>query len=619
MIIWIEVRHFKAYKWKRFIPIWYEHNFVSYTWENWVWKSSILESLNTFFNNKDWLLTKKEKYADSYICPVFLIPKSLVTRLKNEFEIISEYFWDIDKKDKNNPFFEIRDWLWEEERENNFLIFLWEDINREFQYPFWDKARKDFETYLSTKWIEKFNLKNFIKELKSLYAYVYLPVEIDIESFTKIETEEMQKIFDKALKDEIKDALRDVNLDNNWWLNQKLNNFIEEIEEKLNHEYCYDTWMLRNNKVTKWDLVDKILEVYFQKRFLNRKEEWWINKMVKELSAGEKRQALINLVYAFISRWNERDKLIIIWIDEPENSLHTTICYEQFEKLKLVSNKAQTFITTHWYWFIPIIDKWSVHFLKNQEWEVTFFDKINLYDYSFQTKKIPNDFSLKSTNDLIQSIFYSLKANSPYNWLICEWISDKNYLSYFLEDEIKNKNLRIIAVWWIDLVKKFFRYLALPIEENIDDLSKWKVFCLTDTDSNLFTKDISQNPKLEKVLILKRLTKEMNNVTWLIKFETELKKDSINIEQSLNPIIFKKVMDNLSNDDKFKIEDSNIQNMNWNTTKENLRNFDYLDFFSTEESKTKFSKEYIEKMKKELIQEDYIPSWVKEIKTFFNS
>ena len=39
--------------------------------------------------------------------------------------------------------------------------------------------------------------KDFFIELKALYSYVYLPVELDVESFTKIETDEMQKIFDK--------------------------------------------------------------------------------------------------------------------------------------------------------------------------------------------------------------------------------------------------------------------------------------------------------------------------------------------------------------------------------------------------------------------------------------
>ena len=88
MILWIQLRHFKAYKWSNFIPVWEKYNFISYAWSNGIWKSSILEALDVFFNNKDWLLTKSETASNSFICPICLIPKNKVTRLKKDFEII---------------------------------------------------------------------------------------------------------------------------------------------------------------------------------------------------------------------------------------------------------------------------------------------------------------------------------------------------------------------------------------------------------------------------------------------------------------------------------------------------------------------------------------------------
>lgn len=74
MILWIQLRHFKAYKWSNFIPVWEKYNFISYAWSNGIWKSSILEALDVFFNNKDWLLTKSETASNSFICPICLIP-----------------------------------------------------------------------------------------------------------------------------------------------------------------------------------------------------------------------------------------------------------------------------------------------------------------------------------------------------------------------------------------------------------------------------------------------------------------------------------------------------------------------------------------------------------------
>jgi len=108
---------------------------------------------------------------------------------------------------------------------------------------------------------------------------------------------------------------------------------------------------------------------------------------MNELSAWEKREALINLIYVFLKDSEERKTIDIIWIDEPENSLHTSLCYEQFEKLKVIANNKQVLFTTHWYWFLPIVDKWTVHFLENKDEKINFFKSINLYDYSFQTKK----------------------------------------------------------------------------------------------------------------------------------------------------------------------------------------------------------------------------------------
>lgn len=85
--------------------------------------------------------------------------------------------------------------------------------------------------------------------------------------------------------------------------------------------------ILQKKYLKNTDLFEKILEVYFKIRVLNKgnSSNRKLSKKIRELSAGEKRQALINLVYAFLSDKNERDGYIIIGIDEPENSLHTSL------------------------------------------------------------------------------------------------------------------------------------------------------------------------------------------------------------------------------------------------------------------------------------------------------
>ena len=119
MILWIQLRHFKAYKWSNFIPVWEKYNFISYAWSNGIWKSSILEALDVFFNNKDWLLTKSETASNSFICPICLIPKNKVTRLKKDFEMISEYFWSLDRWSHSSEFFSIREQI-KDRKDDNF-------------------------------------------------------------------------------------------------------------------------------------------------------------------------------------------------------------------------------------------------------------------------------------------------------------------------------------------------------------------------------------------------------------------------------------------------------------------------------------------------------------------
>jgi predicted ATP-dependent endonuclease of OLD family len=618
MIIGLQVRHFKAYKNIKYIPIGYEHNFVAYSGENGAGKSSILEALDTFLNNKAWLLTKNTNSSDSYICPLFLIPKIKAPRLTSYFEAISNYFWDLEQKDKKDHFFEVRDKLIDSHRESHFLIYVGETIEHKMMIPFGESIQKSLLKELEPSFSEK----NFLKELKDIYSYVYIPVEINSEDFTKIETVEMQKIFDKEVISEIKKSLRPKDIE---VINNRLDAFVNELEGKLEGKYYYDTGDTGTKKLTQTSLVDTILEMYFKKRVLMKgtRDNTKLSKKMSELSAGEKRESLINLVYVFLKEEKVRNKIILIGIDEPENSLHTAICYEQFEKLKKISKFAQVLLTTHWYGFLPIVDKGLVHFIKTEikessSEEIVVFDQtVDLYRYPYQTKKLPKDFSLKSTNDLVQSIFHSLTTDTPYNWLICEGSSDQIYLDYFLRDLQEELNIQVIPVGGVELVKKFYKYLSLPINEIIGVKGSGKVFCLTDTDADLRKNDVDQFSDLKNDIILKRLSSSDNNTTELIKFETEQRQEPMDIEKSLNPVVFLETLIELDVDKKYLINQDEIQNVEGNTTITNLRNWDIDNLFSDEKIKDEFSLKYIQVMSKKF-DDSFTPSWVNEIKEFFS-
>lgn len=662
MLIGLFLKHIKAYKGINFIPIGDAYKFVAYVGENGSGKSSILEALDSFFNSKQYPINKSALNDgistvgnEPFIAPIFLIEKTKIKSNKKNFELLSEYFWSVKKtglhssiKTSMKDFFELRDsivsnaiyssethylFIFGEQNltlspkpyfasfhnEESFLLhFLELDDNIFYKMVSLEKKSKiaTLRDELDSKVTQK-EWKNVLVNLKSLYSYIYLPVEIEVESFTKIETREMQKIFDKKLRDEIEVALASVNFTNQGGINESLDNFVLEIEGILENEYCYDTGQRRNNSVTKSDIVNKIIEVYFQKRILNKKSDNALTK-VSELSAGEKRQALINLVYAFLKRNPNRETMVIVAIDEPENSLHTALCYDQFEKLKEVSILNQVLITTHWYGFLPVVSEGYGHFLKVIENKIS-FETYDLYHYRSEIKtaleqsknQIPSDLILKSTYDLVQSIFYSLKTEPPYNWVICEGVSEKIYFEHFFYDEIKNNRLRILPMGGQPKVIRLYKYLQNPVSE---EKCAGKVFCIVDTDQ-IRCQEINNGCK---TLSIRRLSNEgVCDKTNLLTLDHKDTSET-DIERALNPMLFKKTIESISDVDIYQI--NTVVNENGNSDFiRNFKNLDVENYFKENngDNKIAFAKKYVELCKIEDPDGQLVPSWINEIKTYF--
>ena len=657
MIIGLFLRHIKAYKGIKFIPIGFEHNFVSYVGENGVGKSSILEALNSFFNNKKYIINKDAR-ADSifglnnpFILPIFLIEKTKITKNKKGIEELSDFFWNIEKKElasgiqgSMREFFELREKIINK-KDTHHLILIGEtnlDAGYKISFGSFHSEENFLVKFLEKEiseikgktgedrgavikiWAEELEKKlaspewkRSLQDLKDLYSYIYLPVELDIETFTKMETDEMQKIFDKNLKSEIEKTLEGVNFENSGGINNKLDSLVSEIEETLNKKYHYDTGAKRGNTITKTNIVEKIIESYFQKRTLYKD-----GKKVSELSAGEKRQAVINLVYAFLVKTEERERMIIIAVDEPENSLHTSLCYDQFEKLQKISDKNQILITTHWYGYLPIVNRGIGHFLSLQEDGIN-FETYDLYDYKSRIKsdisltknKIPYNFNLKSTNDLVQSIFYSLNKDDPYNWLIVEGVSEKIYFEYFFKNEIENKKLRILCLGGQNKVSELYEYLELPIKNEKENL-RGKIYCLIDTDQTRHKESIGDGYANLKIRRLSN--KNTNDKTELLSLNNS-DASACDIEQSLNPIIFQKTVKKLNLASQYQI--SNIEKDDGNTNfVKNFKNLEIENYFKENEGENKilFAREYLKVFSKERKREKYLMSWIEEIKSFFN-
>ncbi|MGL5964983.1 MAG: ATP-dependent nuclease [Fusobacteriaceae bacterium] len=629
MIIGLYLRHIKAYRGIYYIPIGYKYKFASYLGGNGIGKSSILEALNSFFNNKNYLINNiasssiHSKNNEGFVTPIFFIEKEKVTKSKSDFKKISDFFWNLDPKTLpsktrggSKDFFDIRNKLRNDghSSETHYLFVLGDNVlvKKELHFgPFQSLFNKDKEEVEEKAFTsEPYDLglsKDFLNEVKKLFSFVYLPVELEATSFTKIESEEMQKIFNKELKAEIEKALMGINLDKSDGINIKLEKFIKSIECTLDGEYIYGAKQKNKKNLTKIDLVEKILEVYFQQRILYKTDSKG-NKKIDDLSAGEKRQALVSIVYAFLKKKSNRNKSIIVGIDEPESSLHSSNCFEQFEKLKEISSDNQILVTTHWYGHLPILSKGYCYFLENNIEGNIKLKEIDLYNYR---EDLNGNLTLKSMNDLVQSIFYSLIQPEPYNWIICEGISEKIYFEYFFREEIAKNKLRILPMNGFKDVLKLFKYLHLPIETEIKNSNNGKVFCLVDTDIER-KEPVGTDTRNMK---LRRLLNIETDKTILVEL-----KDSrmivTDIEQSLNPIVFKETLQALNPDPIYLVNE--IKNVEGNSSFiENFENLKLKNYFklNSGEQKIIFAKKYIEISNLKENADSFEPNWIRVIKS----
>ncbi len=622
MIIGTLLRHYKVHKWIRYIPVSNWHKFSAFIWENWIGKSSILEALDTFFNNTPWNINKSaisdgitsENFP--YISIAFKIEKQKI-KLKDDsdnmkiLKILSTYFlWKKNTKkstDKSEfeKFYTHKDDIFKNKNIDDYYFFLigkkddkyW---NNEVYFSTYDneiklllcKELNLFDTeddIIDEKLVFKKHIKEdkrkilnnklkiFLDFIINMYVFLYMPSETDVWTFTKIENQNMQKLMDKSIYEEISAAI--------WWntavskINTKLKTYLGWIHKTL-QTYEYKKPIGWKTNITVNDLSEKIIDAFFSIRILSQKKwEKWQIIPANSLSSWEKRQALIDVAYSFLET-GVRDKDIIIAIDEPENSLHISACFDQFQKVSNIANllNNQVIITTHWYGFLPIINYGDVHFLSTNQTKWFNINTIDLYYFSSNITKekknnrydLPEDIHLKSTNELIQSIISSIRKEKPYNWIICEWISEKIYLSHFFKDYIKDNKLRILPVGWAPEVIRIFQYLSLPITEKKSWI-KWKVFCFIDTDEQRIEHNgvkfdqINDYPSLK----IRRLYNDNNLETVSLALKNPKYGKKTEIEDSLDSWFFLKTLHQfkdepeivkiISNDENIKKEAKNSQ------------------------------------------------------------
>ncbi|MDR5880420.1 AAA family ATPase [Caballeronia sp. LZ032] len=559
MLVGLFLRHYKVYKNINFIPITTGAGLAAFLGQNGVGKSSILDALDKFFNGGDWSINAQAKSEGGistedklpYIVPVFLIEKGLLSGSEEATAtIISDHLWSTALKttDALTSFYALRGALAEKgySRETHLLVAIGRQHNRWTAYL--GSFHTDSELSKAMKAAEKsqLELNTLLDKISERYAYFYIPVEADPTVFSKLESTHVQKLLDEDIQGTIREAIGHKTINT---INSSLQNFVNQISDSLS-EYRYKGTF--KDKLTMNDLVEKVFEAYFSIKVLHKVSSS-SSIPIREMSAGEKRRALIDLSYSLLRRNADRKHNIVLAIDEPDASLHNSACHELFSKLSeipdLTSPASQVLLTTHWYGFLPVVQKGVAHSITEGTEKNEFFT-FDLYNFREQIKQavkssngeLPRDIELKSYNDMLQAIVSSTVRPQPYNWILCEGLSDKIYLDFYLKDLVESHNLRIIPLGGFKEVRRAFTYLKTPLDDP-EYKVKGRVLCLVDTDAQL--EHVPSKPESKSIDFLRLIYDTERCDVKLVKIDDQLVSPSTEIEHALEGDRFVKTVDEI--------------------------------------------------------------------------
>lgn len=637
MIIGVFLRYFKTYKGINFIPITDQDQFCGLLGDNGVGKSSVLEALDCFFNNRAWNLniaTKKSGLdsTNPHIVPVFLIKRNdLKGNLYKSAEILNKVALDTIEEEINSAnrahFLQFRELISRLERNYNldeyFVIPIGLDFHGIPSISIFNcksvvisiMGEEDGKSISSLSSDQLRDFKPLLDQIKKSIEYIYIPREIDPELFTKLETNEIQVLMGETLHEILEERVTPTQIAN---INTSLNNFISQLSTELDI-YAYRTPTDRQQNLRKNDVYNLIIEAFFNIRKLHRKEgSHWLE--IGDLSSGEKQKAIIDVAHKLLLHHREGGANLIIAIDEPESSLHMSACFDQFDALYDISRSCkQVLFSSHWYGFLPTIETGAVSVLSKKEGSHV-FDLINLSNYREQIKQIaresrrrlPYDIRLKSINDFVQSVITSTISDTPYNWIICEGSSEKVYLSAYLSDLIEEEKLRIVPVGGAGEIKRLYSHIATSYEDFKDEISG-KIVLISDTDAQL----VRYETKAYENLICKRMVNcQKDKVTKLVNIDSNPVSPKTEIEDSLNGLLFLNTLKTFNNS-----EDSELLFLSKISEVSQDSSFFALDlktseweaierFFDAGNNKYEFSTRYCNGL-----SEDYIvPDWVQQIR-----
>lgn len=539
MILGIFLKGYKTYQNLTFIPFIQEpsHKLSIFIGKNGAGKSSILEALDTLFNNREWNTNINSKKGEGFICPIFLISKREKT-LSKAIPYISDYFWNYTTPlnvgaaayDAWVQFIDFREELKTYISPSDFYLVV-TGIDEEGQQSYTSTHKKIRDSFRRNS--ISFNDHEKTKQsILDQYRYIYLPIHNSPTSLLDLKAKELQALLDKNFTKEIEKILSTETDRSNpvRKINDHLEKFVDEINTKLhdlNGEYQYKS--NQTHRITPQDISEIIINKYLTKRPLQKE-----SKSIENLSSGEQRMAIIDVAYAFLSKSTDTTKEIILAIDEPEASLSPTNCLTQFRRIFEISSKfkKQSLISTHWYGLLMAPEDATLTHIEKSE-NRPYFNSFNLAKIQEERRKFPDSFEMKSYFDLISSILSVIKGGEN-NWIICEGQDDKNYIKKLVSPDIKN--LTILPIGGRGGVIKTYAYLRIAAEDKAErGLLKGKILCLIDSDPEIISIETG-NRESKKHLKILRFQIDQKGEAQLVEPSDSGHYKETELEDTLNPI-----------------------------------------------------------------------------------
>lgn len=636
MIVGVILRYIKTYKGINYIPLTEGSNFCGLVGDNGIGKSSVLEALDSFFNERQITLNiavKRSGYTETKpsIVPVFLVKKSNIPEpLTALAEKLSQLALSISEADVNpanrqhiKRFVTHRESLLRNIKiSDHYLMPIGVDHNSNPTLSVFNCRKLVEITHGEQADSQLVNLNDaevsefspLLRELKNSIEYIYIPKDIDSESFTKLETIEIQALMGETLNEILERCVTTQSIQS---INRSLNDFIDGLSQEL-IEYSYRTPTDRQQNLKKQDVYNLITQAFFNIRKLHKKQgESWLE--INALSSGEKQKAIIDVAHSLIKNHRTSGHNLVLAIDEPESSLHMSACFDQFDALHDISRSCmQLLFSTHWYGFFPTIEDGSATVITKRDGD-HFFDLIDLPSHREQVKqltsssrgKLPYDIRLKSINDFVQSVISSTIGDNPYSWVLCEGSSEKIYLSAYFKEIISTRRVRVVPVGGAKEIKRIYQHLAVSYEEFKDEING-KIVLISDTDAELVLYETTNYSNL----ICKRLVSDSKiKEARLVNISSNPVSPKTEIEDALNGKLFYETLKEFSveidNQDLCNLFDSATENNSYFALDLRSSEREAIEvFFNNANNKYVFAQRYIAR----LTNDHRTPTWISDIK-----